>query len=658
MSVKVNILSHGNDDNTPESKAARELKEMLENDFSKCPSAKGNVNIGYSLTLSGQKVRDIDLLLFGEISGYTLKSFHASESDESKKDVSVESFCYVIELKDHTADKVMSADTHLYVNYKGSWKDVSDQSEAQKYSFMNYFSNANGYKPFVCNLIWFRQIYPEKLKNLLVKGNASNALPSEFGVADLVRHNISQLNAGKFKPYGGMYHINVNGQGSSFMSDMQELLKERRVAVGLTRKKLEALTQETVDSSISGMESKDKLTIFSGRAGTGKTFYLLQTALKLANAEDGNRCLLITYNQALVSDIRRLLHFIDIPDKVDSYTVQVQPLHDFFLNLMRLLLGNCPSQNDPDYFYKYKAYIKKLASYVNDSLSDNDVTYLKEMEQTAIDWDYIFVDEAQDWSDAEKLILLKIYGPQRIVVADGIDQFIRSGVKQHWDRNLSSFSVNKTMGMRQKANLVSFVNSFATACGLKWEVKVNKKLLGGKVRIINKYDKEEHAKLVENCKNNACDNYDILFLVPPKMVNHNGEESHFYKLNEYSKKGINIFDGTNPVLRGQYPTSVEQCRLYQYDSCRGLEGWCTVCLGFDELIEYKGNIYKDDQQNSLALESPEDRKHRFVYLWSLMPLTRPMDTLVIVLDYPQSEVGMILKDIADKNPDFVEWVID
>lgn len=654
MSVKINILFHSADDRSPECEAAEEMKAMLEKSFARFPNAKGTVNIGYSLTLSGQKVRDIDLLLYGEVEGCELKSFYTNPNDGRMWNVSVESFCYVIELKDHAAESVKMENTHLWVRYKGCWKDVSDQSEAQKYSFLNYFYNAIGYKPMVCNMIWFRQVSKENLARLTVGGNSNNALPSEFSVEDLVRQNINQINAEKFKPYSGCYHINVNG-GGALNDDMKSLFKERRVACGLTRKKLELLTQQTIDNAIDRDGEKERLTIFSGRAGTGKTFYLLQTALRLAQNGTGNRCLILTYNNALVADIRRLLHYVNIPDKVDSYTVQILPMQYFFIRLMEELTGETPGEYKKNQ-WQYKHCIKELAKYVNESFNDEDVKYLKESSDCDIDWDYVFVDEAQDWSNAEKDILFKIYGPKRIVVADGIDQFIRSYSRQHWERNVDVNTISKNIGMRQKSNLTTFVNAFAKECGLKWDVKVNKKILGGKVRIIGKYDEEEHAKLVRNCTENGCENYDILFLIPPKMVSRDEVKGNSFRdMDLFRSMGIKVFDGTSYALREQYATNVDECRLYQYDSCRGLEGWCTVCMSFDELITYKGNIYRDNPAGSLVLESAEDRKRRFVYLWSLMPITRPMDTLVITLDNPESEVGKILHTIADRYPDFVEW---
>ena len=55
MAVKIQILTHANDDDSPEALAAVEMKEMLAESFAKYPNAQGNVYIGYSLTLSGQK---------------------------------------------------------------------------------------------------------------------------------------------------------------------------------------------------------------------------------------------------------------------------------------------------------------------------------------------------------------------------------------------------------------------------------------------------------------------------------------------------------------------------------------------------------------------------------------------------------------------------
>ena len=116
----------------------------------------------------------------------------------------------------------------------------------------------------------------------------------------------------------------------------------------------------------------------------------------------------------------------------------------------------------------------------------------------------------------------------------------------------------------------------------------------------------------------------------------------------------NLFDGVDYANRTKYPTHNE-CRLYQYDSCRGLEGWCVVCLNLDELVDYKKKTCTIDT-NSLLSE--EEQRKRYALLWTLIPLSRPIDTLVITLQNPQSEIGEILKDLCDSFSDFATWKIE
>jgi hypothetical protein len=185
-------------------------------------------------------------------------------------------------------------------------------------------------------------------------------------------------------------------------------------------------------------------------------------------------------------------------------------------------------------------------------------------------------------------------------------------------------------------------------------VRPNKDLPGGEIKIYPKFIKSTYDLLKSNCDKNDCENYDILILQPPTQVakDSNGNR-YFAKAKIYTEKAhIPIFDGINNQSRTTYPTK-DQCRVYQYDSCRGLEGWCVVCADFDELIKYKLETYKH-KDDELGLD-PEIAKKRNVFLWSLMPLTRPIDTLVITLSDTNSEVGKMLKTLADTYPDFIEW---
>lgn len=65
---------------------------------------------------------------------------------------------------------------------------------------------------------------------------------------------------------------------------------------------------------------------------------------------------------------------------------------------------------------------------------------------------------------------------------------------------------------------------------------------------------------------------------------------------------------------------------------------------------------KDVVTTELALESVEEKRRRFVYLWALIPLTRATDTLVITLSSPNGYIAEVLREVYEENPDFIEWI--
>lgn len=157
----------------------------------------------------------------------------------------------------------------------------------------------------------------------------------------------------------------------------------------------------------------------------------------------------------------------------------------------------------------------------------------------------------------------------------------------------------------------------------------------------------------------------MMFLVPPNLVKkENGIDNYghhvihksFLYFDNFKNQGINLWDGTNSDLRSEYVVDLNEHRLLQYESCRGLEGWTVVCLDFDEFVKYKLETYTEEETGELALESFEVKRDRFVYLWSLIPMTRAIDTLVITLKDKDSYIGKILKEIHTENPDFVKWL--
>jgi hypothetical protein len=152
----------------------------------------------------------------------------------------------------------------------------------------------------------------------------------------------------------------------------------------------------------------------------------------------------------------------------------------------------------------------------------------------------------------------------------------------------------------------------------------------------------------------------MMFLVPPKLVNVDktnlGEVRSFKLKSEFEQMGIKIWDSTSKDLRTQYVVDLTQHRLLQYESCRGLEGWTVVCLQLDEFIKYKMDTFTEQETGELGLETFEEKRDKFVYLWSLIPLTRAIDTLIITIKDANSKVGKALRKVYEQNSDYIQWI--
>lgn len=672
MAIEIKIKSNSN--NSSEDMAAKLIKEQLLKELSTVSKyATGEILIISNVTLFGQETKDIDIVLIGKFQNLKLRITSKSKDKSynvlsvAEREVYLNSFCYVIEVKDHSFTGVRQDGLNLLVKYNEKWSDATTQSEKQKYALVNYLTDQLGFSPNICNFIWLRGISAFEL-NQLNQNRSDNLLSKSFSLLDILTKSTFQ--SIPFKPDNHEYCIincvnreNTEAFDITALQNVFNLFSEIRQASGeLTRKKIEQITRTTLDNQQYAQNIGSMLTIIAGRAGTGKTVRLLRIACDLA-VNSGKRSLILTYNHALVSDIRRVLALAGIPDGVDSYTVQISTLHKFFFQIFRGLgLVEGLEDNGKNFNDQFQDKMTELLEYLNEKLIDQkDIQDMMKKEHETVGWDYILIDEAQDWNEVEKQILFKIFGSEKIVVADGVDQFIRGSRKQNWIRGLQQNQFHKrteTRGMRQKYNLVNFVNCFAKVSGLNWEVTPDSKLHGGRILITTKpYNFDLHKQILNDCIADNNTPYDMLLLTPPQLVDRSStNQIRFRYFDEYLRQGIKVYDGTNNTNRSQYPTNLELCRLFQYDSCRGLEGWTAVCLNFDQLFQYKLESYVDIPNDELALETTQERANRYVTLWALMPLTRAIDTLVITLSDSNSEIGKRLKEISDHMPDIVSFI--
>lgn len=680
MAVSIEIKGNAE---TNEYKDAFALKAIFEEGL-KGYGGDGRILIISNATLFGQNVKDVDLVVLGNFDDLRVDIKTKAVSVEYKADntkvrtekgqamrtVIIKNFCFVIETKRHRAEDVILNGVNLCVKYSGRISDATKQSEDQKYSLKGFFEDRLEFVPYICNFIWLRNVSWESIKQLLGKNpdihDKHNYLSDTFSVRFLFQ--LACVQVMPYEPNHGKYCIYDSKRKNDIVDydrikDAFDIFDRVKEGVGdMTRRKIEKITSKILQNQQYVQMIGKKMLVVSGRAGTGKTIKIINIAHDLSVSHDA-RCLILTYNHALVSDIRRLFALSGVGDGMDERTVQIMTLHKYFHDL---LIGF--GINVSNYLEEYESLLNELMSYIN-----NEVVSVKEIQSImtknhdGVAWDYVMIDEAQDWGQVETKLILKIFGQERIIVADGVDQLVRSQKKADWTSGMKSsrdyHKIYEKRGLRQKVNLVSFIGSFAAQLNVPWDIQPTNSMIGGKVIIsLKSYSKELHEREYGYCVQAGNIAYDMMMLVPPSMVEKYGQSGkvkakrRFNYFTQYAEMGIPLWDGTATELRSHYAVDLDKFRLLQYESCRGLEGWTVVCHEFDQFYIHKRQIFDEDENGQLTLSTVEERRAKFVNLWLLIPLTRAIDTLIITLKSKNSPLVESLRKVYQDNRDFVEWI--
>lgn len=405
----------------------------------------------------------------------------------------------------------------------------------------------------------------------------------------------------------------------------------------------------------------NQMLVFRGRGGTGKTYNLLRLSHDIYK-NYGGRVIILTYNNALAADIKRLFAIMQIRNGIDQ-SIKIKTTKEYFYQLFYQLgitkKEDIDKKNYGDYeAFKNQAKIKieqicqkyKIST-ISDKLSQNNPDLFS--------WDYIMVDEAQDWPENERDLLFKIFGHNKIIIADGLDQLVRQNNSCNWitpsiKKNSQIVSLRKSL--RQKNDLTRFISDVSKNLGYaEWDVENNKDASGGKVIILEgEYTKSFHETLVARNKVDKNENIDMLFCIPPSWINRQSKTSKL--TDKFDQWKYNYWDGSIYKNRkNTFPSNTNEFRILQYDSCRGLEGWININLGFDQFYEYKINTFKNNSNSQLDFYSEDEKKKIYATRWLLIPLTRAIDTIVLQIENKNSYISNILRKIYEKNTEFIEW---
>lgn len=615
MGISVKIINVTREENS-ESRAAEFLKACIEKSIP--AEAIGEIHIITGVNIPFGKVSDIDILLVVNIANCTITI--------DGTDVDVESFCTTIELKEQTVDNVFATTTDVYVNYPSTniRKNASEQNRNQKYTLLKYCQQFNHPNLFISNILWLKSVSVEEWNG---KGWYMNTpvLLSLFEFNDIVKQVIKSGH----KIYNGAIAVR-NNDTDSLNRLIKDLTVARPVPPRQLRDKIELLVANQLEDNVNTIIDQNSFCCIDGKAGTGKTFLLLRTAL--SQAAEGYSCALLTYNKALCLDLQRLVSFIRATSDARG-NLEICTLHSFISSLAKKI--GWQRDHNTEECLEYARMLRR---------SLNDKTLYETNLYDLVD--FVFIDEAQDCTPYEKEILEIVFGEDRIVVAKSALQKIRRVNAAHWGIP----TIKLMQGLRQKSNIVNFLKILTSKMGIgETCAGPNSIINGGKVIITPSYTTDIHTDLEKNCLSAGCSNYDILILIPPTMV----KDQQFVNAKLWRDVGkINLIDGCNTsALETCTQTElINSCRVYQYESCRGLEGWATVCYNLDEIIKYKYNDAKIEN----IIGDPEKLKMQEAYQWIMMPLTRAIDTLVITVNDTNSSIANILREAAAQCADFVD----
>lgn len=624
-------------------------------------NTEDHIKIFVGLKLYGYRIEDIDLVVIGHFinpRSFDVEfKFYPREGDAIiPRRAAVKNFILVIEAKSHDPKGVKFDDKVASVRYgrgrRTVWEPVTEKNRLQMFEFKRYLADHRIKRVYIQDLIYFSGLresdFPVRPHNCFGVDASFERILNILGQISAPQHNKRDV----LIAFGG------SDVFESILSPDFPLLQTLE-PTPLDRRRMDRIVKKALPDTWLDDLGRSQILI-RGRGGVGKTVILLQMAYRAFDREQ-MRSLLLTYNKALVADMRRTMALLGVPRSVENGGISIDTVHAFIGRLMHGLGIILDYEGFLDAYEENKElFLKYIRS---ETVSKADIDDLIDHHPGEYLWDNIFIDEGQDWPSNEIELLRTIYGPEKIVVADGVDQFVRNSVAD-WSVGVSRDNLRTrrlTRCLRMKANLALFVSDLGNSLGLvDWDLEPNPDANGGRVLIVEG-DLVNHTEIYEQIRAEAIalGNYpvDLLACVPPSLVRHENQNAFSLPGRTLAASGVNIWDACSVDVREHFPTSRDALRIVQYDSCRGLEGWSVINYGFDEFWNYKRMQWLSTPQDAEDLfETPEERAAIFASRWAMIPLTRAMDTLVINISTQSGIIRNALLDVRAKRSDYVEWI--
>ena len=650
------------------------LKDIFIKEFEEKNEVDGVILIKPNFKAVGQDTEDIDIVVWFNLENYKetfscgysyfdeVSEKYKVDNQLNRREVNFKSLLLTIELKSHNNDGIEFFSNDVKVKYKGKLSSAYLQSDKQKYALKNFISfsqpSINNLNVQIRNMIWFPNFKGNipwgkcNLRNLILGNNLTfkKLIETVLSYKPPVKHsnrNLYYQNAYDSREISD----NIDDSLQNVFLHYDNVVKVQKG--DLSRRKLEKVIQNQLDGLYKdAFESIGQNTLLiSGVPGSGKTLILLRFSYFLAMNKN-SRSLIITYNKALIADINRLSRLAGFKDDPSSASIGTSTC----LKLMRKLLiefklydeepNHLSSIERVNFFKinftdKYEQLLNELYELITIANQD-DLNQLK-TNLPELNYEYIFIDESQDWFEKEKDILYLIFGSNNCIISYGSHQLLRNQIPLDWSKGSNGVKrLDLDVSYRQKSNLCYYIKDISSRLDFTDNIKINNQIGGGKVLIYNRELNSVDIKnqinyCVKDCKNAS---YDVLMLI--------GSSDNIHK--KILNDEITIHDGTIERNKLSTPFDMDAIRVFNYQSCRGLEGWVVIANNLDLFLEEIDKLTVSCIEGLSLLET----KEIVVTQWLYMILSRPIDTLVISLKNPNTRISRLINTVANNFTDFCE----
>lgn len=616
------------------------------------PADEDHVKIASRAKLSNQKVSDVDVVVVGLFRSrrYIVPRANTKDAEGNSivgTKVRVRSFIIAVEVKDQSGPSIVVEAGGVRVRYNDGWKSATEQNENQRYSLVSYLRDATRTNPWVHRCLVLRGV-PELPKHRGIAQPTSGAVPAAF---DGTTFLIAAASINGIKKFGQEHSIS-SGDDATIERILEDGFLTALVPSGLDRKRMDRIAARPEEAKqISMLLGKQRVHL-RGNGGTGKTILLLQSAYD-AFLDRGVRSLVLTYNTALAADIQRTLALMGIPSDGEAGGISVRTVMSFMLSWLNRL-GLAPEEVS---FDDYEGKCAEALRYIEEgAIGDPEISAIKISSPLEFGFDAVLVDEAQDWPQPEADLLARLYGANSVSLADGLSQLVR-GAATNWKSPSQAEAIieNRSLrdGLRMKASLCRFANAFAEEAGVQWHVTPNKIAPGGRV-VVSTTRYADNPSLQREMLAGALEArnmpIDLLHCVPPSGVQSRDGRRESDLASSFVSAGWQVWDAVDETTRRSFPRSADALRIVQYESCRGLEGWCAILDGLDEFWDLRKETAMSGDSGVSKLEA-----EAVAWRWCMIPITRPIDTLVITLRNEESRVGKVLATLVKSMPDVIEF---